>query len=160
MRSFQVFAGMQKDHAERMLRKLSQTVPPVFREAVDAAALASKSRPTYLRGRPFDRRAEAVRRALSRVAGNPLADEILAVYFLECRKELLLEWLDVAGLAHEDGALEDDEPAQPEEADLRSAVEKFLGGDDDEDRPLLLRAFAAQQAVDWPLLDDLLGAER
>jgi len=159
MRSFQVFGGMQAEHATRMLRTLSKAVPQVFREALDAAALASKSRPTYLRSQPFERRAQAVRRALSRVASNVLADEILAVYFLECRKELLVEWLDVAGLAHEDGTLEEEEPAQPEEATLSAAVQKFLGADDDEDRRLLLRAFSAQQAIDWPLLDALLAEE-
>ena len=159
MRSFQVFAGMKPERAERMFRKLSKAVPTVFREAVDAAAHASKTRPTYLRGRPFERRAEAVRRALARVAGNAMADEILAVYFLECNKELLVEWLDVAGLAHEDGALEEEEPGQPDEASLRAAVQKFQSGDEDEDRALLLRAFAAQQAIDWPLLDTLLDAD-
>lgn len=159
MRSFQVFAGMKPERAARMLQKLSKAVPVVFREALDAAALASKSRPAFLRRQPFERRAEAVRRALTRVASNTLADEMLAVYFLECRKELLVEWLDVAGLAHEDGTLEEQEPGQPEEGALREAFQKFQSGDDDEDRPLLLRAFAAQQAIDWPLLDSLLGAE-
>ena len=158
MRSFQVFAGMTPERATSMLRKLSQEVPAIFREAVDAAALASKTRPVYLRRQPFERRAETVRRALSRVASNTMADELLAVYFLECRKELLLEWLDGAGLAHEDGALEEDMPKQPEEAVLREAVTKFQG-DDDPDRPLLLRSFAAQQAIDWPALDALLDAE-
>lgn len=159
MRSNQIFAGLQPERAAVMLKKLSEAVPPVFREAVDAAALASKSRPAYLRRQPFERRAEAVRRALARVASNTMADEMLAVYFLECRKELLVEWLDIAGLAHEDGSLEDDAPGQPEEAALREAVQKFQGADEDEDRLLLLRAFSAQQAIDWPVLDALLVAE-
>ncbi len=158
MRSFQVFASMAPERAVSVLRKLSQEVPAIFREAVDAAALASKTRPVFLRRQPFERRAETVRRALSRVASNPMADELLAVYFLECRKELLVEWLDIAGLAHDDGTLEEDIPTQPDEAVLREAATKFLG-DDDPDRPLLLRSFAAQPAIDWPALDALLDAE-
>ncbi|MFP8876620.1 MAG: hypothetical protein VCB99_06850 [Myxococcota bacterium] len=158
MRSFQVFASMTPERAVSMLRNLSQSVPAVFREAVDAAALSSKTRPVYLRRQPFERRAETVRRALSQVASNSMADEMLAVYFLECRKELLMEWLDFAGLAHEDGTLEEDMPGQPDEAVLGEAVTKFLG-DDDPDRPLLLRSFAAQQAIDWPALDALLDAD-
>ncbi len=153
MRSYQVFASMSRDHAITMMRSLSKASPAMFRQAVDAAALAIKARPVYMRRQPFEKRAEAVRRAMSRVAANPVADELLAVYFLECRKELLVEWLDLVGLAHEDGTLEDDEPAQPQEKALLEAADRYLAADDDADRELLLRAFAAQQVVEWPVLD-------
>jgi hypothetical protein len=158
MRSYQVFASMSRDHAITMMRSLSKASPAMFRQAVDAAALAIKARPVYMRRQPFEKRAEAVRRAMSRVAANPVADELLAVYFLECRKELLVEWLDLVGLAHEDGTLEDDEPAQPQEKALLEAADRYLAADDDADRELLLRAFAAQQVVEWPVLDARLEA--
>ncbi len=162
MRSYQVFASMSRDHAISMMRALSKASPAMFRQAVDAAALAIKARPVYMRRQPFEKRAETVRRAMSRVAANPVADELLAVYFLECRKELLVEWLDLVGLAHEDGTLEDDEPAQPQEKALLEAADRYLAADDDADRELLLRAFAAQQVVEWPVLDarlEVVGRE-
>lgn len=159
MRSYQVFAAMPPEEAVRMLRVLSQESPVMFRQAVDAAAVASRMRPVYLRRQPFEKRAQAVRRALSRVSAGPVADELLAVYFLECRKGLLVEWLDLLGLAHEEGVIEDDAPAQPGEADLRAATRKFRSAADDPDRELLLRSFAAQDAVEWPVLEAELGLE-
>ncbi len=159
MRSFQVFAAMSPEEAERMMKVLSKEAPAMFRQAVDAAAVSIKARPVYLRRQPFEKRAAAVRRSLSRIMANPVADELLAVYFLECRKDLLLEWLDQIGLAHEDGTLEDEAPEQPDEAKLTGAVEKYRAADGDPDRDLLLRAFAAQSAVEWPGLDKLLGFE-
>lgn len=159
MRSFQVFAAMSPEEAERMMKVLSKEAPAMFRQAVDAAAVSIKARPVYLRRQPFEKRAAAVRRSLARIMANPVADELLAVYFLECRKELLLEWLDLLGLKHEDGTLEEDSPDQPAETDLRAAVEKYRAAGDDPDRELLLRAFAAQSAVEWPVLDALLGFE-
>jgi hypothetical protein len=159
MRSFQVFAAMSPEEAERMMKVLSKEAPAMFRQAVDAAAVSIKARPVYLRRQPFEKRAAAVRRSLARVLANPVADEVLAVYFLECRKELLLEWLDLAGLKHDEGTLEEESPDQPAEADLAAAVEKYRAAGDDPDRELLLRAFAAQNAVEWPALDALLGFE-
>jgi hypothetical protein len=158
LRSYQVFAAMTPEDAHRMMRGLSQKAPATFRQAVDAAALAMRARPVYLRNQPFEKRADAVRRTLARVAANPVADELLAIYFLECRKELLIEWLDLVGVAHEEGSLKEDAPPQPPEEKLREAAEKYLGQGDDADRGLLLRAFAAQHAVEWPALDALLGA--
>ncbi len=157
MRSYQVFAGMAPDRAVEMMRTLSKGSPAMFQQAVDVAAIAIRARPIYMRRQPFEKRAEAVRRALARVAANPVADELLAVYFLECRKELLVEWLDLAGLAHDDGTLEEDAPAEPAEENLLAAIDNYLAVDDDPDRDLLLRAFAAQDAVQWPVLDARLG---
>ncbi len=158
MRSYQVFAGMSPERAVTVMKGLSEKAPAVFRQSVDAAAIAMRARPVYLRNQPYETRAEAVRRALARVGSNPVADELLAVYFLECRKELLIEWLDLIGVPHEGGALSEDAPAEPPEKKLRAAVEKYLAADDDADRDLLLRAFAGQHSVEWPTLDALLGA--
>ncbi len=157
MRSYQVFAGMTPERAAQVLKTLSDKAPAVFGQAVVAAGAAMKARPVYLQRQPFEKRASAVRRTLSRVAANEVASEVLAVYFLECRKDLLVEWLDTVGLAHEDGTLEEDRPAPPPDAGLRAAVERFRGMDDDPDRELLLRAFAAQDAIEWQALDALLG---
>jgi hypothetical protein len=157
MRSYQVFAAMPPERALAMLRALSEKSPQMFRQTVDAAAVASRTRPVYLRRQPFEKRSEAVRRALSRVAANALADELLAVYFLECRKPLLTEWLDLVGVTHEEGNLEEATPTQPAETRLRKAVEGFRSKQDDPDRALLLSAFAAQEAIDWPALDALLA---
>lgn len=157
MRSFEVFARMSPEQAVEMMRALSKQSPAMFREAVDAAAVSIKARPVYLRNQPFEKRAQAVRRALARVTANPVAEELLAVYFLECRKPLLLEWLGILGVKHEDGTLEENEPAQPPQPQLAAAVKKFRAAGDEPDRELLLRAFAAQGAIDWPALDALLA---
>jgi hypothetical protein len=158
MRAFQVFAGMEPQQAERLQRALAEKAPAVSAQAVAVAAATMSARPQYLRKQPFEKQAAAVRRALSRVRSNDMAEEVLAVYFLECRKELLLEWLDLVGLAHEEGMLKEASPAAPPPAKLRAAVERFRAAGDEPDRELLLRAFAAQTSIEWPELDALLGA--
>jgi hypothetical protein len=156
MRSFQVFAAMSPDEATRMLGVLKESTPGMFVQALAAASVAMKARPRFLQKQPLAKQAQAVRRAMARVTADAAASELLAVYFLECRKELLVGWLDSIGLAHEEGILEADAPPQPGEAELRKAVDAFLSTDDDPDRKLLLQAFAAQEAVEWPVLESLV----
>ncbi len=156
MRSYQVFSEMSADRANAVMSELSKTAPQMYQQALLAASAAMNARPVYLKRQPFEKQAQAVRRALSRVAANVVAEEILAVYFLECRKELLVEWLDVLGIEHDDGTLHDDTPISPDKGTLKKARDKFCAVDDDGDRPLLLSAFAAQTAVDWPDLEALL----
>jgi len=156
LRSYQIFASMDPEHARAVMRLLAEKAPEIFAQALAAASVALRVRPVYLRKQPFEKRADAVRRSLARVASGPVASEILAVYFLDCRKELLMEWLDGVGLAHEDGVLEADEPPQPEAAGVLEAARGFLGVDEDPDRRLLLAAFAAQPAIEWPALEAML----
>jgi hypothetical protein len=157
MRSFQVFAAMSPEESAAFFGKIKKTAPAIFAQSVHAASAALKTRPAFLLKQPFASQVSAVRRALSRVAANPLADETLALYFLEVRKELLIEWLDTAGVGHEEGTLTEDAPVQPQPDALRKAVMKFRKAGDDPDRELLLKAFAAQASIGWPLLDELIA---
>jgi hypothetical protein len=157
MRSYQVFASLDPQRAVAIVRALHEKVPAIYAQALGAACVALRARPVYLQRQPMEKRAEAIRRALARVAADPIAAEVLAVYFLECRKPLLVEWLDQLGLPHKEGILETDAPAQPADETLREAARAFLAADDDPDRPVLLRAFAAQEAVAWPALEALLA---
>jgi hypothetical protein len=155
MRSYQVFAAMSAERAQAVMRGLSKSSPAMYKQALYVASAAMNSRPAYLQKQPAEKQALAVRRALSRVAANAIAEELLAMYFLECRKELLIEWLNALGIEHDEGTLKDDEPAAPDVGTLTKARDEFCGKDDDEDRALLLRAFAAQSVIDWPDLEAL-----
>jgi hypothetical protein len=156
MRPHEIFAAMSPEHAEKFFAQLAEKSPAMFAQSVHAAATALKSRPQYLMKQPMTKRVAAVRRVMSRVSSAAVAEEMLAVYFLECRVEVLTEWLDVVGLAHEDGMLEEAKPPAPDDDTLRQHVGQYRAVDDDPDRELLLQAFAAQQSIDWPVLDELL----
>ena len=156
MRAYQIFAAMPQEHAIALLRTIKEQSPAMFTQSVQAACVALKSRPVYLLKQPFEKQAAAVRRAFSRVTANAVAQEALAVYFLECRKPLLVEWLDAIGLEHDEGILEQDAPETPADDKIRECVEQFLNQDRDPDRELLLKAFAAQDSIHWPGLDSLL----
>ena len=156
MRPHQIFAAMSQEKCEQRMAKISQEAPEVFRQTVTAAATTLKFRPQYLWKQPISKRVAAVRRVLARSGSNSLAEELLAIYFLKCRLELLTEWLDLLGLTHQDGVLTDDEASCPDAAELEKKVKKFRNGNDD-DCELLLCVFAGQAAIDWPALDEILA---
>jgi hypothetical protein len=156
VRAFHVFARMRPERAREVLSALREKAPGVYTQAVAAASAAMRARPRFLVAQPEDKRAELVRRTLSRVAAAELAEEVLAAYFLEVRRDLLVEWLDAVGVAHEEGTLKGADPPPPPKEKLEAALSAFLAGSDRADRELLLEAFAAQSAVDWPDLEAAL----
>ncbi|MBW2291158.1 MAG: hypothetical protein JRG94_02480 [Deltaproteobacteria bacterium] len=153
MRAFQIFAAMDPERAESFFRAIAEKAPGSFTQAVYAAATVFKSRPNFVIKQPFPKRAAMVRRALARVSSNPVAEEMLAIYYLECRKDILIEWLDALGIEHEEGSLKEDNPVEPAADKLELTIKEFCGKDDDLDRGLLLKAFASQPVINWPVLD-------
>jgi hypothetical protein len=164
MRAYQVFGRMSDEEAARFLAVLAEKAPAFHVQALGAAAAAMRARPQFVMKQSHEKRAQGVRRALARVGASPVAEELLAVYFLDCRRELLVEWLDALGLEHEEGMLKADEPPEPDPKQLARKVEAFRAAagaagepGDRAERDLLLRAFAAQTAIDWPALERLLS---
>ncbi len=159
MKPYQVFARMQPERAARILDAILDETPGIYTQAVAAAAATMKARPQFMMKQPKDRRAKLIRQALSRVAASPIAEELLAAYFLEIKNGLLVEWLDALGLDHEEGVLKTDAPESPKTDALEKLLVDYRKGEGDEadDRELLLEAFAAQSAIEWPEFERLLG---
>jgi len=153
MRSNEIFARMGPEAALAFLTEIHEQAPGVEQIALSAASGAFRLRPVFLRRQPRKRQAEWMRQALSRPTAAPVAEEVLAEYFLSGRKPLLVELLDALGIPHDDGTLRDPKPACPAAAELEPALAKFRAGAEPELRELLLAAFAAQSAIDWPGLD-------
>ncbi|HIL80276.1 MAG: hypothetical protein ABGX04_00055 [Myxococcales bacterium] len=156
MRPHQIFSAMSPEDSERIMARILEEAPDVFRQTVAAAAAALKFRPQYLQKQPVAKRVAAIKRSMARPSASPLAEELFAIYFLKCRIELLTQWLDLLGLKHEDGILTDDDVNCPEAAELEKKVAEFRSSND-EDCELLLQVFAGQAAIDWPALDALIA---
>ena len=159
MRPSQIFGAMSQGKCEQIMGTIASESPDTIRQTVATVAMALKFRPQYLQKQPIAKRVSAMKRVLTRGSSDPLAEELLAIYFLKCRLPLLTEWLDLMGLAHEDGMLTGDETPCPDAADLAAKVAKFRAVEDDDDRELLMRVFSAQAAIDWPALDEILEAD-
>jgi hypothetical protein len=156
MRSHEVFQQMTPEEAAGFLETLREESPTAATLALGAATEAFKLRRQFLMKQARERQAEWVRRALSRPGNAAAAEEVLAEFFLESQKELLIELLEGLGLEHEDGSLKQENPPCPPKRKLAAAVKKFRAGKGSDYRGLLLRAFAAQSAIDWPDLEALL----
>lgn len=156
MRSNEIFAAMSGEEALGFLEEMRSEAPEVAKIALGAAAEAFRLRPEFLKRQPRPRQAEWMRRALGRTIGAPLAEEVLATYFLENELDVLIELLDALGVEHDEGKLAQEEPTCPEPKALEKAVQKFLGGSDKGKRQLLLHAFAAQSSIEWPDLEALV----
>jgi len=151
-----VFRTMTGEEAQAFLGEMRTELRPLFRQAERVAADTLRLRPVFLGRQPWPKRCEMMRKALALRVNAESAAEILATFFMERYAEDVVALLDALGVKHDEGVLEEMSPKPPAEDLIRKVVAEFPAGEHAAQRALLLKAFAAQGAVDWPVLDAMV----
>ena len=151
-----VFRTMSQEEAETLFREMQQELRPLYDQCARVAADTLRVRPVFLSKQKLPKRASMMRKALALKGNAEASAELLAAYLLEKYAEDLGELLDAFGIEHEEGVLKDEAPSSPDKKTLEKVVAEFPQGEKKIMRGVLLKAFAAQSAIDWPELDALV----
>lgn len=158
-RSNDVFRHLTEEETQALVGEMRDGLRPLYKELEKVAAATLKLRPVFLGKQPFPKRCEMIRKAMSLKVNAEQAGDILAAFFMEKYQPDVIELLDALGVEHEEGALKDAAPGQPAKKKLTAVAKSFPEGGKAVARGILLRAFAAQSAIDWPDLDAMLFPE-
>ncbi len=119
-------------------------------------AQALRFRPQAIRKVPIERRAKKARELILARKNAELAYEFIGAYLMKVDKELVTDFLDKTGVAHEDGMIEDldDLPADDK---LDTAIQELDAGHEAENVTMYL-SLAAQQWPEVPRLAEIWRA--
>lgn len=92
-------------------------------EAVALIARQIKFRPKSVISLPVDKKAKHLA-GMAQVS-DLLAARLLIAYHLEHQRPMMGAFLDLLGIAHEDGLIKDENPAKPDDATLDKAVKEL-----------------------------------
>ncbi len=154
-----VFRALTDEECQALLKEMRDELRGVYKQVERTAAETLRLRPVFLGKQPFPKRCQMIRKAMSLKVNAEAASEILAAFFMERYSEDVVALLDAFGIEHDDGVLKGPSPDEPAPKVLKETAAKFPQGDNALMRSVLLRAFAAQGAVDWPGLDAIVFPE-
>jgi len=122
-------------------------------EAVAVIAQRIKFRTKSVIGMPADRKA----RHLATLAGpsEAVAARLLVSYHLAAQRPLMGRFLDLLGIAHDNGLIEEEEVATPEAGKLRAAAKALAGEFPAADVSLYFSTLLWQDADTWGELLDV-----
>ncbi len=159
MRPHEVAASVEPAQWEAILAAVREHNPDLWRDLERAACQDQRIPPRlWQRYGAADRRA-LVRRALGAPASGPLALDVLREYLLAEQRPLVMRFLDLAGVPHEEGVLLEGPVPEPAAAQLDAAIDTLLAETPRATALLYLRALSAQDNVEWPRLEARLAAE-
>ena len=135
-----------------------ETDKPLYRATLGAVAEARKLRPVFLERQPRPQRHAAMLATLARPALDMVAANLIRTWLLKKHKQMLADFLDALGIAHQEGVVEDLPPAM-DDAKVRAAVEALLTKHPPEAVAVYLIAFNEMNEVEWPSLKSMLESD-
>jgi hypothetical protein len=155
MTSYEMFAMMPQGLGNRILEEMAAEDKPFYRGILDAVAQARKVRVVYLERQPRVDRHTFVVTTLGRPSMEPTAANLLRTWFLKKQNQLLVDFLDALGIAHEKGVV-DDLPEKVEDEKIKTAVEALLAKHPHEVVALYLHSFLHLNDAHWHNLEEIL----
>jgi hypothetical protein len=156
--SHELLGFMSPALALEILTYVYETDKPLYRAVLAAVAEARKLRPVFLERQPRPQRHAAMLATLARPALEQVAGNLIRAWLLKKHKQMLIDFLDALGIAHQEGVVEELPPAM-DDAKVRAAVEALLAKYPPEAVAVYLHAFNEMNEVEWPTLRTMLDSD-
>src|SRR5262249_30406143 len=161
MKSFEIMEHISPRLAVEILGYLQKEQTSVFKSTVQTLAGQRKLRPIFVERRPPAERYAWIKDALSRKPVDALAAHVLQNWLLGTQKEMLCDFLDSLGIAHEADGTVEQLPESPSKEELERAVDQLLAKYPAENVAVYLQAFYDMDTtVTWPALGELLTQDQ
>ena len=147
----QVIEQLKKMDDERFLTIYEALEQQGFGPLDNEVAKAMKFRPHAIRKVPMNQRARRAKRLLEGAANAEMCYEIFGSYLIKEHKELVTGFLDLTGVEHEEGMIQNTEEVMPAGDKVADAVKELDGKFDGSDVTLYLSICAEQ----WPQVAEL-----
>ncbi len=160
MKAHEIFANMSPELATRIFTFLQTEEKPMYKTAIQGLANQRNLRAVFVERKAPNERFAWMKSALARKLGDTLAAHLLQAWLLGAHKQMLCDFLDSLGIAHdEDGTVENLPPEMSTER-LTAAASQLLEKYPREEVAVYLHAFRDMDAsVSWPALGEMLDAD-
>lgn len=123
-------------------------------EAVASIATHMKFRPKSVLGLAPEKRARYL--ATLPTMSDAIAARALVNYHLERQRPMMGAFLDLLGIAHQNGLISDDNVVKPDAAKVRSAAKELAATYPPEDASLYFATLVSQDPETWEALVDVV----
>jgi len=151
---------MSPARAAEIFTFLQAEQKPVYKAAIQGLANQRNLRGVFVERKPPVERHPWMQAALGRRVSDGLASHLLQAWLLGANKQMLCDFLDSLGIAHQEDGTVDVLPAAPPQEKIAEAVAQLLAKYPAESVAIYLHAFRDMDSeVQWPALDEILAEE-
>lgn len=137
---------------------LQKEEKPIYKAAIQGLANQRNLRAVFVERKPPGERHPWMQAALSRPVSDALASHLLQAWLLGANKQMLCDFLDALGIAHEPDGTVENLPECPPKETIKAAVDQLLAKYPEASVAIYLHAFRdMDSSVQWPALNEVLS---
>ena len=151
-----LFQRIPDDLTAAIVNYLRNEEREVYKSTLATLATGRRLRPVFIQKRPLEGQIAWLKESLKLKNAESIADQVLQVWLLKSKKDMVIGFLDAVGIEHDgDGSVEE-LPGEIDIKKLQAGVEKMLEGNAVDEVKLYLHMFQSQRPGGWEALGKLL----
>ncbi|MBV9492557.1 MAG: hypothetical protein JO069_22930 [Verrucomicrobia bacterium] len=159
LKCYEIFDRSSPELVNEIFTHLLEKEKAVYKAAIQNIAAQRKLRPVFIERKPKPERHLWLKQALARKPADDFAVQILQIWLLGAKRDLICEFLDQLGIPHDGKGVVDNLPEEPSPERLQHAVDALLEKHPSEVVAVYLHAFQAMDDHAWTNLDRILETD-
>jgi hypothetical protein len=159
MNSSQLFNEMPRDLAQTILYYLRDEQREAYKAAINTLAQQRKLRPVFIQRKPKEAQVQWLAQTLSLKGSAEVGDQILSIFLMQGRQEMLRHFLDAMDIEHDGEGSVEDLPETLDSTRLQSSVDSLLSSYPEQEGVLYLKIFQEQSEGGWPELQAIIDTD-
>ena len=135
---------------------LHEKEKPLYKATIDTLAKQRNLRPIFVERKPREERHAWLREMVGKARNRDVAAHLLQIWLVGAHRQLLCDFLDALGIAHDENGTIDSLPPAPPKEELTKAIDVCMGKHDPQVVAVYLQAFQALDETGWSTLAELL----
>ncbi len=156
---YELFAALPPATTEQLFSFLHDKEKPLYKATIDTLAKQRKLRPVFVERKPRAERHAWMKEVLGRKVNESVAAHLLQIWLVGAHSQLLCDFLDGLGIAHDENGTIEALPPEPTKEALLQAIDPLFAKHDPGVVAVYLNAFQALDEQGWGSLAELLAED-
>jgi hypothetical protein len=157
MKCYEIFSKLSPELTNEIFSYLLESEKAVYKAIVQNVASRRKLRPVFIERKPRNERHAWLHQALSMKGADDITTQLFQIWLLGAHREMICEFLDSLGIAHDGKGVVESMPSEPPREELNDIISKLLNTHTPEVVAVYLHAFQAMDDTGWSALNDLVA---
>lgn len=157
MKAYQLFQYLSPALAADIVKAMQTEQREAYRAALTKLAESKRLRPIFIQRKSREDQARWMSDQLRLKTSDEMAESLLQVWLIKCQKDLIISFLNKAGIEHDGEGSIEDLPKTLNKKKLAGAIEDALGNYPREIVAVYLHVFQMQEGEGWPELAEHLA---
>jgi hypothetical protein len=159
MKCYEIFSKLSPELTNEIFAYLLEFEKPVYKAMIQNIASRRKLRPVFIERKPKNERHIWLHQALSLKSADDITIQLIQIWLLGAQREMICEFLDSLGIAHDGKGVVDNLPSEPPREKLNDAITRLLEKRSREVVAVYLHAFQGMDETGWSVLDEALATD-